>query len=169
MHFTNACHIRQMESDDLERVLRWRNHPEISRYMLDQHQISSDEHSRWFENVSKDPLKKLLIVEEREQAVGFVQLSNVAVGSVADWGFYAAPESPKGSGRKLGKLALDFAFRRLEVHKVCGQALAFNEASIRFHLKLGFQQEGILRDNHRIGDTYHDLFCFGILGHEWRQ
>lgn len=158
-----------MKLRDLDQVLYWRNHPDISRYMINQHKISPDEHRRWFEGVSKDPGKRVLIVEENAQALGFVQVSNVAAGATADWGFYAAPEAPKGFGRKLGVAAIDYAFRQLEIHKLCGQALEFNQASIRFHLQLGFQQEGVLRSQHRIGDRYYDLLCFGLLSQEWLQ
>ncbi len=98
--------------------------------------------------------------------MGFVQFSGVAPGGIADWGFYAAPEARKGSGSKLGVAALGFAFETLGLHKVCGQALDFNEASIRFHLRLGFQQEGVLREQKRIGGKYHDLICFGLLCHD---
>jgi RimJ/RimL family protein N-acetyltransferase len=56
----------------------------------------------------------------------------------------------------------------LNLHKVCGQVLAGNEASIRLHLKLGFHQEGILRQQQRIGESYRDLVCFGILRQEWQ-
>lgn len=156
-----------MVNADLERVFAWRNSYAVRRYMLTQHEISMDEHRQWFEFASQDPMRRLLIVEEGDVGLGFVQFKDVAPGGVADWGFYASPEAPKGAGSRLGVAALDFAFYTLELHKVCGQALASNEASIRFHRKLGFQQEGILRHQHRIDGAYLDLICFGLLRHEW--
>lgn len=169
MHqFNDPCRIRPLTAEDLERVLAWRNHSDIRRHMLSQQEITRDEHYRWFERASNDPAKKLLIVEGNEQALGFVQFSGVAKEAIADWGFYAAPTAPKGTGKKLGITALNFAFDFLQLHKVCGQALDFNTASIRLHQALGFQQEGILRDQHRIDGLYRDLICFGILRHEWR-
>lgn len=156
-----------MALTDLENVLVWRNHPNIRQYMLTRHEISPDEHRAWFERASHDPTRRLLIVEEDGHPLGFVHFANVAPGGIADWGFYAVPEAPKGTGRKLGSHALDFAFRGLDLHKVCGQALAFNDASIGFHRALGFQQEGVLRDQVRIDGAYHDLIHFGLLVHEW--
>lgn len=161
------CQIRLMVNADLERVLAWRNHSEVRRYMLTQHEITLDEHRQWFERNSQDPMRRLLIVEEDDMALGFVHFKGVESGAISDWGFYAAPGVQKGSGRKLGMKALNFAFQELELHKVCGQALAFNEASVRFHRKLGFQQEGVLRQQLQIDGTYHDLICFGILHDEW--
>ena len=167
MHEFESCLIRPMQRQDLERVLDWRNHPDIRRVMLTQHEITLPEHRVWFERSSADPAKRLLIVEEHGVPLGYVHFIGVATGAAADWGFYAAPDADKGSGRKLGRAALHFAFQGLGLHKVCGQALSFNHASVRFHRSLGFQQEGVLREQHLLGNAYHDLICFGLLRHEW--
>ncbi|NML86970.1 UDP-4-amino-4,6-dideoxy-N-acetyl-beta-L-altrosamine N-acetyltransferase [Polaromonas sp.] len=153
---------------DLERVLAWRNHPDVRRNMYTQHEITLDEHQRWFERTLPDPKKHLLIFEENHQPLGFVNFNEVGNGGLADWGFYAAPDAPKGSGRQLGRAALNHAFSQLKLHKVCGQALAYNHRSIQFHQSLGFQQEGNLRDQHFDGECYHHVICFGLLCHEWQ-
>ncbi len=162
------CHIRPVLSTDLGLMLAWRNHPQVRAYMLTQHEISIDEHRHWFERSNGDPSRRLMIVEQKGEPLGFVSFSGVAVGAIANWGFYASPETAKGAGTKLGLTALEFAFDELLLHKVCGQALAFNEASIRMHQKFGFRQEGILREQHKINVSYHDIICFGLLRNEWK-
>jgi UDP-4-amino-4,6-dideoxy-N-acetyl-beta-L-altrosamine N-acetyltransferase len=156
-----------MRPDDLDQVLSWRNHADIRRFMLTSHEITADEHRNWFKLASSNPLKHLLIVEERDCPLGYVQFTCAASGAASDWGFYVVPGSPKGSGKKLGTTALDYAFNDLALHKVCGQALDFNEASICFHEALGFLKEGVLREQHLIGGRFHDLYCFGLLKNEW--
>lgn len=157
-----------MAATDLAMVLAWRNHPEVRRYMYTQHEISLDEHRRWFERASPDPQRHLLIFEDGPNALGFINVHQIAPGGIADWGFYAAPDAPKGTGRALGNAALRYAFADAGLHKLCGQALAFNERSIQFHGMLGFTQEGILRQQHFDGQHYHDVLCFGLLAHEWQ-
>jgi UDP-4-amino-4,6-dideoxy-N-acetyl-beta-L-altrosamine N-acetyltransferase len=169
MSIPEACRLRPMAEDDLARVLPWRNHPDVRRYMLSSHEIGIDEHRRWFERASSDSQRQLLIAEESGQPFGFVQFSGAAPGGVAEWGFYVAPGSPKGAGTRLCRGALRVAFEELLVHKVCGQVLASNAASVRFHTALGFQQEGILREQHCADGQYHDLICFGLLRPEWLQ
>lgn len=159
--------IRKMQYADLEQVLAWRNHPEVSRFMYTQHEISLEEHTNWFERASQDARRHLLIYEQKGVALGFINLHANSPGGIAEWGFYAAPDAPKGTGRELGTHVLRYAFGKLGLHKVCGQALAFNEPSIRFHLRLGFRQEGLLRDQHFDGELYHDVVCFGLLATEW--
>jgi UDP-4-amino-4,6-dideoxy-N-acetyl-beta-L-altrosamine N-acetyltransferase len=160
--------IRSMTEDDLPMVLAWRNHPEVRRYMFTQHEISFAEHTQWFMRVVQDNTRRLLIVQEQGSPIGYVQFSNVEPGGVADWGFYARPAAAKGTGSKLGASALDHAFGQLKLHKVCGQAIDTNQASIRFHERLGFKREAVLRDQKRMNDQYQTLICFGLLAHEWQ-
>lgn len=163
-----ASSVREMTSDDLDVVLAWRNHPDIRRFMYTQHEIDVEEHRAWFKRASGDVNKHLLIFEVNGAAQGFVNITELAVPGVADWGFYIAPEAEKGTGRQLGQAALDYAFHALHLHKVCGQALAFNERSVQFHLSMGFQQEGVLRDQYYDGANYHSIICFGLLSAEWQ-
>lgn len=156
-----------MNEGDFELVLSWRNHPDVRRYMYTQQEISFEEHSRWFARASQDPDRHLLLFVANAQPLGFINIHQIASGGVADWGFYAAPYAPKGTGRALGQAALRYAFRTARLHKLCGQVLAFNERSIRFHLSLGFQHEGVLRQQNFDGQKYHDVVCFGLLASEW--
>lgn len=158
--------VRSMTDSDLERVLSWRNHPEIRRYMYTQHEISFEEHARWFAQRSQDPDRHLLIFEIDRTPLGFINIHQFAIGGIADWGFYVAPDAPKGTGPALGRAALQYAFTVAGLHKLCGQALAFNERSIHFHLKLGFRREGTLRQQHFDGQQYFDVVCFGLLARE---
>lgn len=153
---------------DLALVLAWRNHPDVRRYMYTQHEISLDEHQRWFDRTWTDPKNHLLVFEQNHQSLGFVNFKEAGGGGIADWGFYVAPDAPKGSGRRLGYAAVNHAFTQLDLHKVCSQVLAYNERSTKFHQSLGFQQEGVLRDQHFDGERYHNVICFGLLCLEWQ-
>jgi UDP-4-amino-4,6-dideoxy-N-acetyl-beta-L-altrosamine N-acetyltransferase len=157
-----------MTEEDLPMVLAWRNHPKNRCFMFTQKEISLEEHTQWFIRVAQDNTRHLLIVQEGGVSIGCVQFSNVEPGGVADWGFYTSPGSAKGTGRKLGVSALDHAFSQLKLHKVCGQVIARNQASIRFHERLGFRREAELRDQKRIDDQYQTIICYGLLAYEWQ-
>lgn len=158
---------RRMCEYDLECVLAWRNHPDVRRFMLTQHEIELSEHRAWFDRVSKDEKYALLVIEENKQAVGCVIFTGAQTKATADWSFYTAPSSRPGTGKRICAAGLDFAFKELGVHKVAGQVLDFNIASIRVHQHLGFIQEGVLREHCFIDGASRDLICFGILSGEW--
>lgn len=159
--------LRNMSNDDLDRVWRWRNHPDVRTCMFTTHEIPFDEHTNWFESVHHDPARHLLIYERAGEAVGFVQISKLGLGRIGYWGFYANPYSPRGVGFELGLAAVAYAFETLGLHKLCGQALVFNERSIQLHQRLGFQREGLMRDQHFDGACYHDVVHFGLLANQW--
>lgn len=157
-----------MVESDVELVLTWRNHQEVRRYMYTKHEISPDEHNRWFECSRQDPCKNLLIFEDEDQPIGFVSFNKLEHSENANWGFYLAPYAPKGLGRRLGVAALDHAFNELKLHKVCGQVLAYNERSIQFHQSFGFKQEGVFHKQNIHDECYNSVINFGLLNHEWQ-
>ena len=165
---TEPCHVRALTAEDLPMVRAWRNHPTVRRFMFTRHEITAEEHQAWFAAAARDATRRMLIVTEGEEPIGYVQFSGVAAGGVSDWGFYARPGAPPGTGRRLGRAALDHAFSVLALHKVCGQAMAANAASIAFHERLGFAREGVLRDHKCVDGVYYTLVCFGLLRQEWQ-
>src|SRR5690606_37800511 len=74
-----------------------------------------------------------------------------------------------GTGTLMGVDAMDHAFMELGLHKVSSEVLAGNEASLYFQKKLGFQQEGLLREAHFDGERHVDVLRLGILRHEWQK
>lgn len=159
--------VRTMRQEDLHAVLRWRNHDDVRRCMQKQHPITWDEHCSWFERCCDDPGRALLIVETTNSPLGFVQFNEAQQSKIAEWGFFAVPGLPRGSGMKLGRAALNYAFGFLRLHKVYGHVLDFNTASLKMHRRLGFQIEGVLREQCLIDDKRNDLICFGLLAREW--
>ena len=99
--------------------------------------------------------------------MGFVNLVCIAQPGVWEWGFYVAPGSPGGTGRRLGQVLLRTLFDDMGAHRLHAQVLSSNERSLRFHEALGFTREGLLRAHHHDGSSYQDVVCFGLLHHEF--
>lgn len=156
--------LRKMDFEDLNQVLEWRNHYDIRSYMFNQEKIASTEHVKWFENNCNSQLQYMYIYEAQGVSMGFVQLKRKNIDtSVYEWGFYTSPDTEKGTGTVMLKLAIKVAFSELKAHKIYAEVLAFNERSVKLHQRLGFTQEGHLREHHLVDETYHDVLCFGLL------
>jgi UDP-4-amino-4,6-dideoxy-N-acetyl-beta-L-altrosamine N-acetyltransferase len=163
----NPNGLRPLTADDLELVRGWRNAAHVREASFSRHAIAADEHQRWYVQAAADPTRRLWLFVHDGRPQGFVQLSGVAPEGVAEWGFYAAPDAARGTGRQLGRAALREAFEVERVHKVCGRTLGGNLASIRMHLALGFRDEGVWREHHHDGTAWRDVHCFGLLRREW--
>lgn len=167
MNTNVACHLRKMAEQDLAQVLAWRNHDDVRRYMFGSGLIAMEQHQRWFAGATLDSTRALLILERDGVPSGFVNIKFDAQSRVGSWGFYVSPDAPRGTGKIMGKLALAYAFNNLGLHKLCGEVIAFNERSLRFHERLGFTEEGRLRDQYFDGAVYHHVISFGLLAGEW--
>ena len=66
-------------------------------------------------------------------------------------------------------MLLRFMFADRRYHKCQARVFAHNEASLALQRKLGFTEEGRLRDHVFAGGEYHDLVMMGMLADEFAQ
>jgi RimJ/RimL family protein N-acetyltransferase len=74
----------------------------------------------------------------------------------------------QGYASEAIKLVLNYYFRELRYQKCTVHVYAFNEASLKLHQKLGFQQEGRLRRMIFTNGVYHDEVIFGMTAKEFQ-
>ena len=159
--------LRNMLATDVELVFHWRNDLRVRQFMFNQAPLDPNSHAAWFDKVDQDPLCHVLLICQGKRPFGFVQFNVKLCRGVADWGFYVDPDGPKGQGARLGRIALNYGFNVLELHRICGQVLAHNQRSIIFHERHGFKGEGIMRSHHLCEKGYQDVYLFGLLATEW--
>lgn len=163
--------LRKIEENDLELMLRWRNHPSVRSSMFSQSVIALEQHKLWFERESeKNDSEWLMFIDKGNTPRGVVYFTEMnRVSRNAFWGFYAAPDAPPGTGTKMGREALEHYFGALGFHKLNAEVLESNERSYRLHRKLGFRVEGVLRENYFGQLGYEDITYLGIINHEWKS
>lgn len=161
--------LRPLSGKDLALVRAWRNAPEVRRNMYSTHEIGEAEHHAWFASLRGNPKSRWFVYEDAlGQPKGVIYFTQIKPSNgSAFWGFYVAPDALPGTGTRMGLDALDTVFSEMGLHKVNAEALAHNAGSIRFQKKLGFQEEGLLRDFHYDGANYVDVVRLGILATEW--
>lgn len=98
-----ACNVRALTEDDLPMVLAWRNHPAIRSYMLTQHEISLQEHRKWYERVQHDKTRQQLIVRDGIEPIGFVQFKPVTPGALPIGAFTHDQMHPKAVAENSAK------------------------------------------------------------------
>jgi UDP-4-amino-4,6-dideoxy-N-acetyl-beta-L-altrosamine N-acetyltransferase len=161
--------IRPIAESDLETVLRWRNLKTIRGYMYTDHVISMNEHKVWFEELQSEHSAYCLIFEFNGTPLGVININKIDLHNKrCHWGFYIGElNAPRGSGTIMGYLGLEFIFEKLKVRKLCSEAFAFNNASIRYHRKLHFKQEGKLLKHVLKNSKYEDIILFAFLRDDW--
>jgi len=73
----------------------------------------------------------------------------------------------KGLMTKACKALIDYAFTELKLHRVEIHCAVSNTRSRAIPERLGFQQEGVLREATWTSSGFDDLVVYGMLAHEW--
>ncbi|MFC9620071.1 GNAT family N-acetyltransferase [Streptomyces sp. NPDC056930] len=75
----------------------------------------------------------------------------------------------KGYAAEAVVMLLRFMFAERRYHKCQARIFAHNEASLTLHRRLGFVEEGRLRDHVFLAGRHHDLIMLGVLADEFAQ
>ena len=160
--------LRVIRSDELELMLSWRNAPAVRANMYTRHEISLDEHLQWWSKIIDRVDQSYYMYEFHGVPSGIVAFTGIdLVNNNSSWAFYASPDASRGTGSRMEFLALECAFRKMNLHKLCCEVLGFNTPVIRLHQKFGFAVEGVLREQHLVDGTYVDVHRLGLLSDEW--
>ncbi len=162
--------LRQMKKEDLEQVLQWRNSERIRQSMYTDHIISESEHLAWFLRVMETKSSYHYVFEYDHNPIGVVNVNGInQYNMTCHWGFYLGEiTAPRGTATVMGIMAIDEIFYDLKMRKIIGEAIASNSDSITYHLRLGFAQEGILREQILKNNVPTDVVTFGLIEHEWK-
>lgn len=149
--------LRALTPADLnETYLSWLNDPEVTRYMEAGRFPQTLDDLRAYYDAHRPPGSLLLAVVSASSGthIGNVNLGinwvhrraelGIMVGEKALWG--------RGYGTEAVKLAVRWAFERLNMRKVGLGVLALNRGAIRAYEKAGMHVEGRLREH---------VFCEG--------
>lgn len=86
----------------------------------------------------------------------------------AEVGISFGPEHRgKGYGTEALRVLCAFAFDHRNLHRLWLETLATNEAAIRCYARVGFTEEGRLREQAWVDGTYVDMVRMGLLRDEW--
>lgn len=140
--------LKAMSDDEIARMLEAQG-SDLSR-------LAKHESFRWF--VSAD-----------EQIVGAVSLKNISRSMGYGEIGYGVAESHHGKGIATAavRLLVEKIFRETNLRRLLAYVHEENVASCRVLEKLGFQEEGLLREHYVILGTPVNEVLYGLLKREW--
>ena len=77
------------------------------------------------------------------------------------------PHWSQGYGQESLHLLVDYAFKHNNMHRVGLEVLADDERAVGCYRKVGFVEEGRLRQRDWMNGAYHDVLVMSILDEEW--
>lgn len=165
--------LNPIQSQDSEMLLNWRNHESIRKNMYTNHVITTEEHNQWFLGVLKAENCRAFLFHYKKEAIGFCNLYRLdPVHKTGTWTFYLAnisQHTPRGCGRVLGFLAMNYFFSVLKYHKLYAEVISLNNKSLKMHQFLKWKEEGILKEHFLRDGQYHDIHLLAFFAANWLE
>lgn len=169
--------LRALERDDLETLYSWWNDPGLWRLIGSPSRIaSSDELEAWLEGeldkTSPQEGRTFAIDDETDQLIGTAWYGAYeATDRQATVGLYLGESDVRGKGYGTDALATlcGYLFDELGLHKARLYVACENLAALAVYRKLGFVEEGRLRDHRFYGGSFHDFVVMGLLSREFKR
>ncbi len=150
----------------LEFLRRIRNHPEINKYLYKDVKISKKAQKKWYENYYLNNKTYLMFVLLDDKIpVGYGQINHIdRANSSCEVGFCLSPEvQGKGYGGILVKKIIDYAIKKLNLHRIYLEVFITNKRAIKLYEKCGFEKEGVLKDKIFKHNKFHDVLVMSII------
>lgn len=163
--------LRPIRPDDVDHIMEWINDPEVTRNFAHMSAaITREQELAWLERVIASETDRLYAVEDEAGRY----LGNAGVHKI----YWPARNGRLGlvlgardaRGRGLGSMAMrllvELAFAELGLHKVWLVHYRDNHRMAHIAAKLGFVEEGVLRDEYFHAERFHDMVRWSLLEDE---
>lgn len=169
-------YLRGLERTDLEgEYFDWLNDREVTKF-LDSGVFPNtvDKMEEYYRNIALSPNNVMLAIidNESDKHIGNIKLGpinwitriaplGIMIGNKEFWG--------KGYGTEAIRLVLDYAFKRLNLHKVTAGIAAIHQASTKAFKEAGFEVEGQLKSQFLLDGQYYDSLYLGITREDFLE
>jgi RimJ/RimL family protein N-acetyltransferase len=162
--------LRTVEEEDLEFVRDHINDPEVWRTLgsAEPHNLKAEE--EWFETISGEDDDVHLLVCIDGEPVGSIGLHLARNWGLGELGYWIAPTHwGNGYCTAAVRLVVGYAFDHRRLHKLAADVYDHNPGSARVLEKVGFEREGVRREEAYVDGEYRDLLRYGLLEGEFER
>lgn len=167
-------YLRGLEKSDLEGdYFQWLNDREVTKFMDSGIFPNTQEKmEEFYKNTALSSNNVILVIVEidSDSHIGNIKLGpinwisrisplGIMIGNKEFWGKNYASESIK--------LVLDYAFKRLNLHKVTLGVVEKNNAAVSVYKKAGFKVEGLAKSQFYLDGEYCNAIYMGMTREEF--
>jgi RimJ/RimL family protein N-acetyltransferase len=175
---TDRLELRPVRDEDIDRILEYRNLPEVTWWLLRTEVDPATFRAAW-RRAAQDPDDHSVAVVLDGVVIGTVSLDLVdgmgqpgmPVRTEAEIGYIFDPAyGGHGYATEAVTAMVAHAFDQLGVRRITAGCFAGNLGSVRILEKVGMR-----REQHGVGDSWHatlgwvDGYTYGLLAEEWRR
>jgi len=170
----DLVHLRPLAESDVDHILTWVNDPEVVGNLasFSGGAFTRDDELAWIRGVQASAADVVFTVTAADDGrylgqVGLHQIhARSRVGRLACI-IASRHEMGRGFGSAAIRAILDHGFGALGLHKVWLMVFSHNERGRRTYARIGFVQEGVLREEYFHDGRWHDMIRMSLLAREW--
>lgn len=172
---TARLRLRIAGTEDVDALLRIFGDPDVTRYWGHPPLADRNAAEAYAADIEASAeagtlYQWAIFPHDASELVGTCSLADVdPTHRRAEFGLALAPEA-RGCGYAVeaGRAVLAYGFATMGLHRVTADVDPRNAPSLRMLRRLGFREEGRLREHYRQHDEWQDGILFGLLTHEWQ-
>lgn len=167
--------LRALTSTDLQMTLAWHNQEDIvDLYAGHPFPINHEMEQKWYDKVLTSNIPATVFgieLSDSSELIGISILRDIdLLNRSAETAIYIGNISERGKGLSKEALCqtLHFGFNSLGLHRIWLKVRNDNIAAYSLYKKIGFRDEGVLREAVYKQGCYHDLNILSLLSSEFQ-
>ncbi len=161
--------LRAIEEEDAQILMDLINDPEVENAVYGwSYPVSLSAQKKWIANLSNNSTVRYAI-EFEGRMVGVAIISSIDMKNrTANMNIKLLQSArEKGIAARTVKLLIQYCYEELNLHCLTANVIERNSSSRKLWEKLGFQQDGILRDRVYKNGKYHNIIAYSLLKEEY--
>lgn len=169
--------LAAVEREDLAILRDWRNNTDFRKHFREYRELNMVNQERWFtEKVQSDPTTMMFSIRDLKNnellgCCGFVYIN--WVHRHADLSLYIgwnnAYIDENGYAEDACLVLFRYGFNELNLNKIWTEIYSFDEKKKALYDKLGFHQDGLLRQNYFYDGKWWDSRILSILNTDYTR
>jgi RimJ/RimL family protein N-acetyltransferase len=162
-------YLRAIEAEDLDRLLEWRNKPEMRKYFREYRELNREMQLSWFKNtvIDDNTVRMFAILDEGQQLIGACGVCYINwVDRNADFSIYIGANNlyiDDDLAIDAARSLIRYSFEELNLHRLWAEIYDFDDAKKQMFKTLGFELDGRFRETHWTGGKWVDSLIFSML------
>lgn len=170
--FDDAVALCPIEDADVPAMQRWVNDQAVLHYLGFFSGMSEAQEQSWLDHMRKSSTDTVFAIRLRRdnRHIGSSGLHGISSRERhAEFGISIGERDcwDQGYGTAAARLVIDYGFNRLNLHRIFLRVFSHNERGIASYRKLGFVEEGRLRQHQWREDGWVDTVYMGLLREEF--
>jgi len=168
--------LRAISKEDLPQLMKWRNRSDFRKHFREYRELNIQMQENWFNNFVVNDKNTIMFAaisnDEKQELLGCCGLCYINwIQRFADLSLYIGWNNSYidscGFAEEACRLLFGYAFGELCMNKIWTEIYEFDNLKNELYLKLGFQQDGLLRENYYYENKWWNSRIMSLLAHDY--